>query len=909
MPIPNHSFHITLTPSGKVNSRFPDGNDGTGVIPLVWATIPSSLGNQEGTPVSINVRAYLTEPGSPPATLSIVGSVPSGWLLSGDNLQYSGTGQGSAAIRIRATRLGVTVDSGFFTVESIPSAAADNLPPTVPTGLIASLVAGPAVALSWDAASDVKAPGVTASGLKDYQVSRNGSPIGSPVAAPSVGLSLQLAAGTIGAPNPSVSASSQTGPDYTLTVGGDAAALAGTADSLAYDSVQITGNFTITASVSLGTASSPAAKAGIMCRASLDPGASFVHMAKLQGSAGIAFDVRATEGGSVSRAGTASGFTEPVLMRITRTGSIWTGQYWDGSTWKNVGSASVGMTDPCFTGVAANSGASGASISPMWQQVNIQNIAGSAYTDASVSAGNTYNYSVSARDVNGNVSAGTTPIAVNVPSVPSGKNYPLFAIMAQGTLNARTQASADRLAMHHLAITAFYVGIGKTSFNGSDGAFIDYVHSKSKCGTKIGRYTIFDTYSGDGAWTEKTALVNANNWGLYKVGSSGAQPPNYYNASWLIVNQSTYAPKVGGLSPCEGIMKLYLDYMVDGTKGGASQSTDVAPNEDLRFWDNFACRISVGGKTSVNSTYQADWNRDGTPDYQSQVGPPSGTDLDAAMRAGMGLGVQYLRTRKPNMELCGNISGWGSDTATNGINFTQTSSPPTGIIGLAHGGFLEAQAGLSYSFESWGGHALNLSMYKYAMANMDPATQRVWMHHSSLNGYDYVQQSGVAYQCTRWALSFTLMGNGYHCASTASATFTDYKTDASSAVWLDGYVADVDPASPTFMRFIAEANVQAQHYGYLGQFITAPFPAPLSGLGAGNGNGLLVRFTTNSRGQTFVVINNPRGNGAQTLNFFAKYGKRLNKFFGIQETTVNNGATNVGSVTLQDRDGLIAMVV
>jgi len=526
------------------------------------------------------------------------------------------------------------------------------------------------------------------------------------------------------------------------------------------------------------------------------------------------------------------------------------------------------------------------------------------YSITGLAASNTYSVSVRAY----NAAAMRGPSATSSLTTMSGKTYPLIAMMAQGTLNNRTQASANRMAKTHMCVISFYVGMGRTSFNGSDGAFIDYVHAQSQIGTKIGRYRILDTYM-DALFTDKTNIVTSNNWQVYKVGTSGAICPNYFDNTWGVVNLSTYVPSVNGMKAADTIMKMYLDYMVDGTQGGTYQATDKAPNEDIFYWDTFACRIPVGGKTSVNPTYAADINRDGVSDYQSQVGPPSGTDLDQAWRNGMALGLNYLRTRKPNMKFIGNMSGWGNAGTTNGINYINMATEPVGLSGLAKGGFMESQMGLSYSPETWGGFSTNKTMYQYCMQWSDQSTQDVWMHHCNLAGYDYVQTSGAAWQCTRYAICTTLMDNGYHCESNAKTGSTDYYSDAGNWCWLDEYTADVDPASPTFMQFKTEANSNASHYGYLGSFTTGPWPAPLSGLGAGSGNGLYVRFTQNSRGQKFAVILNPRGNGSQTLNWTAKYGTHLNKFLGVLETTVNNGATGLSSITLQDRDGLIAMVV
>lgn len=110
-------------PNGDVNSKFRNGVDGSAAIPLSWATIPGFQNKPDGTAFSINVRtSYLTEAGSPSATLSLVGSVAN-WALAGDNLEYDGSGVSSGTLILRAERSGVTSDSLPFPVSSVALAS------------------------------------------------------------------------------------------------------------------------------------------------------------------------------------------------------------------------------------------------------------------------------------------------------------------------------------------------------------------------------------------------------------------------------------------------------------------------------------------------------------------------------------------------------------------------------------------------------------------------------------------------------------------------------------------------------------------------------------------------------------------------------------------------------------------
>src|SRR5688572_27044406 len=100
------SLQLTLTPSGKSDSRYPDGDDGSAAVPLSWDTIPL-IEFQEGVASSIDLRAlYLNEPGSPDATITLPdGTLFSGLTLAnGKDLTYSGTGLGEDTFRALAER-------------------------------------------------------------------------------------------------------------------------------------------------------------------------------------------------------------------------------------------------------------------------------------------------------------------------------------------------------------------------------------------------------------------------------------------------------------------------------------------------------------------------------------------------------------------------------------------------------------------------------------------------------------------------------------------------------------------------------------------------------------------------------------------------------------------------------------
>lgn len=194
MGLASNSFPIVPTPSGVVDGHFPDGNDGSAAIPLTWATIPSFLQKQEGASFSVNlVTLYLTQAGSPNATITAVnGTLSGGWTLSSAGLlAYSGTGHASISFRARATRLGVHSDSNTFTVESIAAiVSADVQAPTIPTGLNVTASGAASRTLACDAPADVPTSLIPADGMKEVRWFDNGVLNGS-VSSMSAGLLLR----------------------------------------------------------------------------------------------------------------------------------------------------------------------------------------------------------------------------------------------------------------------------------------------------------------------------------------------------------------------------------------------------------------------------------------------------------------------------------------------------------------------------------------------------------------------------------------------------------------------------------------------------------------------------------------------------------------------------------------------
>jgi hypothetical protein len=200
-------LHITPNAFGVLDGRDPsnigDGGDpgggGTGpTIPvLTWAAVPSTLQNLEGTPFSVDISVYLTSTTGDTISFTLAGGTwPTGWSISDTGtISYNGTGVGAADVTIRATQTGVSADSNNFTVESIAVANADQLAPTIPTGLALVSKTSSTIDVTCDAPSDVSASSaVPYTGMKEVRFFKNGvlDTSGTGVSSMSTGLSLRL---------------------------------------------------------------------------------------------------------------------------------------------------------------------------------------------------------------------------------------------------------------------------------------------------------------------------------------------------------------------------------------------------------------------------------------------------------------------------------------------------------------------------------------------------------------------------------------------------------------------------------------------------------------------------------------------------------------------------------------------
>jgi hypothetical protein len=414
-------IRLVETSSGRADSRYPDGNDGSGAIPLEWASIPDTSFLQ-GVPGSINFLTYLTQPVPNTAAFSLLqnGAV-TGVSLGTTSLDYSGTGTGSGIYQVRASRLGVQVDSRAFIVTCTAPASTDITAPTIPTGLtaVASLVGvNPVVTVTFDAFSDPAVTGQTTSGAKQGDVLRNGIQVGT--VAVSAGVPLQATNTDIGSPAGAGSVL-QSGSSYTVTGGGTG--VGSTSDVCAFANVQVTGDFLITATLASVTGTTVNATAGLMVRSALSATERAVML--LVSPTRVRTRTRVTAGTATTPSTPYDGVTWPVTLKMQRIGDVITTYFLQGSAWQLIDTDTVSMGTAVFIGLYATYGASGTpTVDALFTQVNLvtNNVSSLTFTDTvgnGLAFSTAYTYTVRSEDLAGNISAVSPSVNVTTPDNPT----------------------------------------------------------------------------------------------------------------------------------------------------------------------------------------------------------------------------------------------------------------------------------------------------------------------------------------------------------------------------------------------------------------------------------------------------------------------------------------------------------
>lgn len=439
----NIRIQCQLTPSNRCDTAHRDGNDGTGPIPLIWATIPNQTSKPEGTSYSVNLRTgYLTEAGSPDATLAVNCSptLGSGWSATADGLSYSGTGIYSATCSVTATRLTASATSNSFAVSSVAAAASDTTAPSIPGNLIGTPATN-AIDWSWDPSTDQHDGTNNGSGLKEYDLELNGAV--TTVADSAPGLVTALTQYVIGSPT-GTNTTSQSGGQWTITAAGTG--IDSTADQLVMRGGSITGDFQATVKVaSITSNGSTHAPNGLMARASSAAGAQYtaIYQKASAQSQAVEGKVRVTTDGPKTNLALQAGTSTPRCLRMERAGAATANDTWtlsssiDCTTYSALATQINVMPATVIVGPFASSMVAGTANVAVFQELSISTRPRLTYHQSTASSTTARLRARDLKTPTPNVSAysATVTAAPNVVSAPAVKWHPGYYVLQTSPSN------------------------------------------------------------------------------------------------------------------------------------------------------------------------------------------------------------------------------------------------------------------------------------------------------------------------------------------------------------------------------------------------------------------------------------------------------------------------------------------
>ena len=488
-------------------------------------------------------------------------------------------------------------------------------------------------------------------------------------------------------------------------------------------------------------------------------------------------------------------------------------------------------------------------------------------------------------------SAGTGTGTGTAPPPTTGNtgsdNFPRLGLLSTGGPQTYASSFQTFAAKVHLVI------IGGTWEGWEKGAgyskeqVISGIKSHSDVNTRVFQYvelnSLFDTtYAGDNGLSTWYNQVAARNWWLHPSTTAGTPVADPESSQKWLVDMGPNVPvdPSTGLSP----YAWAANYLNNCFHLGRYSGTSAATSLDGFFLDNVLIDPSNGGGNAGNG----DWLRNGS------VQAHNAATTYSAVMAGEKSFYTYLQSVWPGSLQLGNAgntfglavgNSYGSTDPTLNSQILAGTSPLSGVM---QGGNFEHAIGKSFSVEYWGG-ALELQQYyQTAMANYGGAKLMLFSQGNvQANGSDPLTfSSGVpasyspAWQGARYGITAALMNNGYYFA--------------------DGGVYDEETVANR--RWFDEYDNAGAGVGYLGQPVNGSAGAPQKGAWS---NGVWMREF-----QKGVVLWNPKGNGAKTVNVSALVSPSghtgLKHIAGTQDPAVNNGRAAT-SVTLNDRDGVVLL--
>jgi Hypothetical glycosyl hydrolase family 15 len=484
---------------------------------------------------------------------------------------------------------------------------------------------------------------------------------------------------------------------------------------------------------------------------------------------------------------------------------------------------------------------------------------------------------------------GSLALALGAGTAAAADKFPRLGILSTGGPQKYTSSFQTFAAKHNVVI----IGGGWEGWQRGVGyskqTVIASIKAQSHVGTRVFQYvalnTLFNsTYASSNGFPTWYNQVNARNWWLHPVGTSGTPVADPQSSQRWLVNMGPNVPvdPATGLGPYAWGARYLNDLFHLGYYAG----TSAAPSLDGFFLDNVLIDPSNGNGNTANG----DWERN----YTTQAHNAATTYN--TLIAGQKEFFTYLASNWPGSQQLGNVGGTFAlaysnyYSATDAALNSQLISATSALSGVVDGGFFEHALGKSYSIETWGGSAALQQSYRTALNNSAGAKLMVLSHGNvQANGSDPLTfSSGVptswspAWQGMRYGLAAALMNNGYYSAD--------------SGIY--------DEETTTNRRWFDEFDNAGRGEGYLGNPVASAAGNPQTTAWS---NGVWMREF-----QGGVVLWNPKGNGARTVNVSGLVSPSghtgLKHILGTQDPAINNGYA-VSSVTLHDRDGLILLWV
>lgn len=481
----------------------------------------------------------------------------------------------------------------------------------------------------------------------------------------------------------------------------------------------------------------------------------------------------------------------------------------------------------------------------------------------------------------------STAAAATTSIVTTGDTFPRLGMIS--TAGPQRYASAFQTYA-----AKFHVVIINGSFEGwergagySKEKVVSSIKSQSFVDTRVFQYVGLNelynsSYASSNGFPTWYKQVNARNWWLHPVGTSGTPVTDPQSAQKWLVNMGPNVPvdPTTSLGPYGWAAKYVDDLFHLGRYSG----TSAAPSLDGFFLDN----VLIDPSNGMGNYANGDWLRNGTTQAHNAA------TTYAALMNGQKEFYTYLQSAWPGSTQLGNAGGTFALAASNYYSATsptlnsQLMAATSSLSGVVHGGTVEHAIGRSYSIEYYGGSAALQQWYRTAINNFGGAKLLI-LNQAAVqsNGSDPVkfvsgQPSAYspAWQGMRYGLTAALMNNGYYAADNG---IYDGETVANRR-WFD------------------EFDNAGRGAGYLGHAIASAAGNPQTGAWS---NGVWMREF-----QYGVVLWNPKGNGVRTVNVSGLVSPNghtgLKHLAGTQDPTVNNGQA-AATVTLQDRDGVILL--